>query len=91
MRVAVYAPPPPSPPVRITSLTYGTNKPGVITNTVSNSDTLTDASNLNTERQGVEYVDMSNGWITTVIGWLIWAFIAGLNVYLIVMLGKGES
>jgi Mn2+/Fe2+ NRAMP family transporter len=43
------------------------------------------------EIQDVEYINMANGWILTVLGWLIWLFIAGLNVYLIVMLALGKS
>jgi Mn2+/Fe2+ NRAMP family transporter len=42
------------------------------------------------EVQDVEYVDMANGWIMSIVGWAIWALIAGLNVYLIVMLGLGR-
>jgi Mn2+/Fe2+ NRAMP family transporter len=40
--------------------------------------------------QLVEYVNMANGWTMAIIGWLVWMFIAGLNVYLIVMLGMGK-
>ena len=43
------------------------------------------------EVQDVEYINMANGWVVGIIGWLIWAFIAGLNVYLIVMLGLGQG
>jgi len=43
------------------------------------------------EVQDVEWIDMANGWVVGTIGWLIWAFIAGLNVYLIVMLGLGRG
>jgi len=32
------------------------------------------------------YVNMASGWVITILGWSIWGFIAGLNVYLIVML-----
>jgi Mn2+/Fe2+ NRAMP family transporter len=42
------------------------------------------------EEQEVEYINMASGWIVTIIGWGIWAFIAGLNIYLIVMLCKGK-
>jgi Mn2+/Fe2+ NRAMP family transporter len=48
-------------------------------------------SNPDTEGQEVEYVDMANGWIVASLGWLIWALIAGLNIYLIVMLGLGRT
>ena len=43
------------------------------------------------EIQDVEYVNMANGWIVGIISWTIWAFIAGLNLYLIVMLALGKS
>ena len=43
------------------------------------------------EIQDVEYLNMANGWIIASLGWLIWAFIAGLNVYLIVMLCMGKG
>lgn len=43
------------------------------------------------EVQDVQYVDMANGWIVSILGWAIWAIIAGLNVYLIVMLGLGRG
>lgn len=43
------------------------------------------------EVQDVEWIDMANGWIVGTIGWLIWGFITGLNVYLIVMLGLGRG
>ena len=43
------------------------------------------------EVQDVEWIDMANGWVVGTIGWLIWGFIAGLNVYLIVMLGLGRG
>jgi hypothetical protein len=43
------------------------------------------------EVQDVEWIDMANGWIVGGIGWLIWAFLAGLNVYLIVMLALGRE
>jgi Mn2+/Fe2+ NRAMP family transporter len=39
------------------------------------------------EVQHVQHIDMSNGWIVSILGWAIWFIIAGLNVYLIVMLG----
>jgi Mn2+/Fe2+ NRAMP family transporter len=43
------------------------------------------------EEQTVEYIDMANGLVVTGLGWVIWAFIAGLNVYLIVMLCLGKD
>jgi Mn2+/Fe2+ NRAMP family transporter len=43
------------------------------------------------EVQGVEYIDMANGYTMTILGWIIWTFIAALNIYLIVMLGLGQS
>jgi len=48
-------------------------------------------SNLDTEGQGIEYINMANGWIVRGLGWLIWVIITGLNIYLIVMLGLGTS
>ena len=43
------------------------------------------------EEQPLEYINMANGLLVTILGWLIWTFIAGLNVYLIVMLCLGRS
>jgi Mn2+/Fe2+ NRAMP family transporter len=43
------------------------------------------------ELQGVEWVDMANGKVVMVLGWLMWFIIAALNVYLIVMLILGQS
>lgn len=43
------------------------------------------------ELQAVEWVDLSSGKVMTVLGWLIWLFITGLNVYLIVMLILGQG
>ena len=48
-------------------------------------------SSPDTEIQGVEYINVANGWIVGSLGWLIWVLIAGLNVYLIVMLGLGKT
>jgi Mn2+/Fe2+ NRAMP family transporter len=48
------------------------------------------AHGVDVEVQDVEYIDMSNGWIMSILGWAVWALIAGLNVYLIVMLGLGR-
>ena len=47
--------------------------------------------NNDSEEPTVEYIDMANGLIITILGWLIWAFIAGLNVYLIVSLCLGRG
>jgi len=43
------------------------------------------------ELQGIEWVDMANGKVVAFLGWGIWLFITGLNVYLIVMLIMGKS
>jgi metal iron transporter len=43
------------------------------------------------EIPNVEYVNMANEVVVATIGWLIWAFITGLNVYLIVMLCLGKG
>ena len=43
------------------------------------------------ELQGIEWVDMANGKVVAFIGWGIWLFITGLNIYLIVMLILGKS
>jgi metal iron transporter len=48
-------------------------------------------SNSDPEVQGVEYINMANGWVTATLGWLIWLVITGLNIYLIVMLALGNS
>ena len=39
------------------------------------------------EEQTPEYVDMSNGWITSLAAIFIWIFISFLNIYAIVQLG----
>ncbi|KAK9238699.1 natural resistance-associated macrophage protein-domain-containing protein [Lipomyces kononenkoae] len=49
------------------------------------------ALELEDARRDIEYADLSNGWIVTVSGVLIWLFISGLNIYLIVLLGLGEG
>ncbi|KAK9460218.1 natural resistance-associated macrophage protein-domain-containing protein [Lipomyces oligophaga] len=43
------------------------------------------------ERIDIEYVDMSNGKLTTAISVLIWGFISVLNVYLIILLFSGGA
>ncbi|KAK9368570.1 natural resistance-associated macrophage protein-domain-containing protein [Lipomyces kononenkoae] len=42
-------------------------------------------------RRDIEYADLSNSWLVTISGVLIWLFICGLNVYLIVLLGLGQA
>ncbi|KAK9386610.1 natural resistance-associated macrophage protein-domain-containing protein [Lipomyces mesembrius] len=42
-------------------------------------------------RRDFEYADLSNNWLVTISGVLIWLFLCGLNVYLIVLLGLGEA
>ncbi|CDO94450.1 unnamed protein product [Kluyveromyces dobzhanskii CBS 2104] len=39
------------------------------------------------EEEPDKYIDMANGWITTIIAFLVWFFISLLNVYTIVQLG----
>lgn len=56
-----------------------------------NTTLATTTSSPDTEIQGVGYINVANGWIVGSLGWLIWALIAGLNVYLIVMLGLGKT
>jgi len=58
---------------------------------VNESGTSATPSGRDLEVPEIEYVNMANGWVVASLGWLIWAFIAGLNVYLIVMLGLGKS
>jgi len=53
--------------------------------------TTSATGNQDSEEQTVEYIDMANGLVVVILGWLIWAFIAGLNVYLIVMLCLGRG
>ncbi len=51
-----------------------------------------DAGDMDMEEDAeVEYVDMSNSRLTKIVGWGIWAFITGLNMYLMILLGKGET
>lgn len=42
------------------------------------------------EDQEERYINMASGWVITILGWSIWGFIAGLNVYLIVILCLGR-
>ena len=63
---------------------------------VENAGETSDSNNYNTinrdpEASDVEHVNMANGIVVAVLGWLIWAFITGLNVYLIVMLALGQG
>ena len=46
--------------------------------------------NGNAEDQEERYINMASGRLVTFLGWSIWGFIAGLNVYLIVMLCLGK-
>ncbi|KAK9446541.1 natural resistance-associated macrophage protein-domain-containing protein [Limtongia smithiae] len=39
----------------------------------------------------IAYKDMSNNIVVTVLAVIVWLFISGLNVYLIVLLGLGEA
>ncbi|KAJ8101541.1 natural resistance-associated macrophage protein-domain-containing protein [Lipomyces tetrasporus] len=57
-------------------------------------DTAADADDADDDfepRREVGYADLSNNWLVTTTGVLIWLFISGLNVYLIVLLGMGEA
>lgn len=40
-----------------------------------------------TETTEVQYSDMSNNWLTTIVAVIIWIFITVLNIYMIVQLG----
>jgi len=80
MRVAIYSTQPTSLPARPSK----TSDIKLETITICNSAQ-------DSEIQDVEYVNMANEWIIGIIGWTIWTFIAGLNLYLIVMLGLGKS
>jgi Mn2+/Fe2+ NRAMP family transporter len=76
--------------------TSGTTATDTATVTVTGATMETPVETTGTEPrdvevQDVEYINMANGWVVGIIGWLIWAFIAGLNVYLIVMLGLGQG
>jgi len=59
--------------------------------TADDKSTVVATSNPEAEVQGIEYINMANGWVTATLGWLIWFLIAGLNVYLIIMLILGKS
>jgi len=79
-----------------TGTTSGTTATDTATVTVTGAAIGTPVETTGTEPrdvevQDVEYINMANGWVVGIIGWLIWAFIAGLNVYLIVMLGLGQG
>jgi len=43
------------------------------------------------EIHDVQWVDMSNGIVVTVLGWAMWLFITAMNIYLIVQLGLGNN
>ena len=75
MRVAVYTQIEPAEPESV-------HHKGISSITTATSDG---------EIQGVEYIDMANGWAVATLGWLIWGLITGLNIYLIVMLVLGKS
>ena len=102
MRVAVYTDPTPAlTTVSSTAkLAVGAASPEPSASTATATAAPTDgkltpapsgAATGDIELQGIEWVDMSSGKVMTVLGWLIWGFIAGLNVYLIVMLILGQS
>lgn len=40
-------------------------------------------------RGGVKMVDLSNGWVVSVMAWSIWLFITGLNAVRIYLTGLG--
>jgi Mn2+/Fe2+ NRAMP family transporter len=83
MKVVVYRQLPSTESLAITTVGGKDSQPV----TATTSATVNQGS----EEQTVEYIDMANGLVVTILGWLIWVFIAGLNVYLIVMvcLGRG--
>ncbi len=54
-------------------------------------NTSSNDHNLNRAQSISGYIDMSNNWITGIISILIWGFISGLNIYMIVMLAMGKS
>lgn len=85
MRVVVYRQLPSTE--SLTPNIIGAKNPQPVTAMTSATGTL----NQDSEEQTVEYINMANGLVVTVLGWLIWAFIAGLNVYLIVMLCLGND
>jgi Mn2+/Fe2+ NRAMP family transporter len=101
MRVAVYTTPPPALPTvsSTTKLPILAATAEASSSTASPSATpvdgkVTPATSTETgdiELQGAEWVDLSSGKVMTVLGWLIWLFITGLNVYLIVMLILGQN
>ena len=83
MRVVVYRPLPSIESVPITAVGAKASQPMTATTSAT--------GNLASEEQTVEYIDMANGLVVTILGWLIWAFIAGMNLYLIVMLCLGRG
>ena len=82
MRVAIY-----DTPSQPTPISVNTKLPESSTTTVTTST----PAPRDAEVQSVEYVNMANGWVIAILSWLIWTFITGLNVYLIVMLCLGQS
>jgi len=99
MRVAVYTTPAPVPALQTVSSTsklpiLATGESSSSAAPVSVDGKLTPETSADTgdiELQGAEWVDLSSGKVMTVLGWLIWLFITGLNVYLIVMLILGQN
>ena len=73
--------PPQSSVSTILAPTGGKEKISGHVSTVENGDA---------EDQEEIYVNMASGWVVSFLGWSIWGFIAGLNVYLIVMLCLGR-
>jgi Mn2+/Fe2+ NRAMP family transporter len=83
MRVVVYRPLPSIESLPITAVDAKASQPMTATTSAT--------GNQASEEQTVEYIDMANGLVVTILGWLIWAFIAGMNLYLIVMLCLGRG
>jgi len=50
------------------------------------SERVSTIENGEAEDQEERYINMASGLVVTLLGWSIWGFITGLNVYLIVML-----
>ena len=83
MRVVVYRLLPSTESLPITAVDAKASQPMTATTSAT--------GNQASEEQTVEYIDIANGLVVTIFGWLIWAFIAGMNLYLIVMLCLGRG
>jgi metal iron transporter len=56
---------------------------------VNSSIATTDVDDDAVSRDAPRTISLANNWPTTIVGWLIWVLIAGMNVATLVFLGQG--